>query len=86
MFRDVSFEMANASPCIQILTFALNALTRVGIAQVGFGNEIDRAFEESFQPFLQRQIGLRISCGFKIFELNQEIEIAVLGVKIVPGC
>ena len=75
-----------ASPYIQILTFALNALTKVGIAQVVFGNQIDRAFEEAFQPFLQREIGLRILCGFKIFELNQEIEIAVLGIKIVSGC
>ena len=64
----------------------MNALTKVGIAQVVFGNEIDRAFEEAFQPFLQREIGLRVFCGFKIFELDQEIEIAVLGIKIVPGC
>ena len=75
-----------ASPCVEILTFALNALTKVGIAQVVFGNEIDRTFEEAFQPFFQREIGLRVLCGFKIFELDQEIEIAVLGIKIVPGC
>jgi len=75
-----------ASACIQILTFVLNALTKVGIAQVVFGNQIDRAFEEAFQPFLQREKGLRVLCWLKIFELDQEIQIAVLGVKIVPGC
>jgi hypothetical protein len=63
----------------------LNALTKVGIAQVVFGSQIDGAFEEAFQSFLQREIGLRVLGRLKIFELDQEIKIAVLGVKIVPG-
>ena len=74
-----------ASACIKILTFALNALTKVRIAQVVFGNQIDGAFEEAFQAFLQVEIGLRVLGRLKIFELDQEIKIAVLGVKIVPG-
>jgi hypothetical protein len=64
----------------------LNALTKVRIAQVVFGNQIDGAFEEAFQAFLQVEIGLRVLGRFKIFELDQEIEIALLGIKIVPGC
>jgi hypothetical protein len=64
----------------------LNALTKVGIAQVVFSNQIDRAFEEAFQPFLQRQIGLRVLSRLKVFELDQEIEIAALGIEIVSGC
>ena len=68
------------------MTFASNALTKVGIAQVVFGNQIDGAFEEAFQPFLQREIGLRVLDRLKIFELDQEIEIAVLGIEIVTGC
>ena len=74
-----------ALTCIEILKLALNALTKVGIAQVVFGNQIDRAAEDPFQPFLQREIGLRVLGWLKIFELDQEIEIAVLGVKIVSG-
>ena len=34
-----------ALTCIEILKLALNALTKVGIAQVVFGNQIYRASE-----------------------------------------
>jgi hypothetical protein len=63
----------------------LNALTKVGIAQVVSGNQIDRAFEEPFQPFFQREVGLRVLGRLQIFELDQKIKIALLVVEIVPG-
>jgi hypothetical protein len=75
-----------ASACIQILTFVSNTLTKEGIAQVVFGNQIDRASEDAFQPLPQREIGLRLLSRLKILELDQEIEVAVLGIKIVSGC
>ena len=65
---------------------AFNALTKVRIAQVFFGNQIYRAAEDAFQHFRQREIGLRVLGRLKIFELDQEIEIALLGIKIVSGC
>ena len=36
-----------ASPCIEGLRFALDTLAKVGIVQVVFGNQIDRALEEA---------------------------------------
>ena len=44
------------------------------------------ASEEAFQPYFQLEVGLRVLGRLKIFELDQEIEIALLGIKIVSGC
>jgi hypothetical protein len=44
------------------------------------------ASEEAFQPYFQLEVGLRVLGRLKIFELDQEVEIAVLGVNIVPVC
>jgi hypothetical protein len=46
------------------------------------------ASEVAHQPFfqLEGEVSLRVLGRLKIFELDQEVEIAVLGVNIVPGC
>src|SRR5690348_1154943 len=82
----MSWRYFLVSRCIEQSLGAFDALTEIGIADRGGGDQIRGPAEELLQSLLETEEGIDVGAGLQRFELDQEIEIAARRIEIVARC
>lgn len=62
----------------------LDTLKKVRILHSRLDDKVNRALKECLQAFLEVKVSVGVGAGRKGLEFDQEVQVAVLRVEVVP--